>query len=972
MRKNHHGKKDRLVKRVFALCLALAVICTCLVPVFATEASSSLQPVQEASRPVEGGGNEAAYPDGNEAAYPDGNEAAGLDGGFPAVDEGDFPAVDDGESGGENPSEGGTVKDSEWGDVIEYDTSSSTETQWSGEDDVVEKPDDKVVVSGDEIKKLQDMVVYRFWLKELNANDLQDITAQAQINNMTESEYLARNGEVLWNLYFIQAVPRVETIADYSSYIENPSSNRDPKGELRLFDYWYTLDEFGNRVRLDLTDPTSNILDDKTTTVNVYAAWKDGTVGSDEEEDVDHEDLVDKNPVPVDLETKASASYEDEEGNLKTTTLPVEVKNLPSAAHSLSVIHMGDNDMEAFYQKYSNDFGEMLPILGLKISPKNAKGETVQPAKGQKATVTVSGLEKLPEIAAMEEEGALTADALKVLHQKDDNTVEKLDVVSYENGTLTFETSSFSPFVIALTGGYDVETLDTKASSSNVTVMVHATKKIQASRSGGSWSITKGNDKISLTSDTVWENGRSYAVAYITGLTTGSAEIKYTRRNQSEYYTINVTDTRAAIYFLSSPDGYPASNEEKYWSPTTDQSALSASIDVSNATWNNNKNIFTNVGSHILLWPDNETSGGYWILTSEDTSPMVDGKTAFKYVLDSIWENYKKRIANDLGIDVNTLEKDDISQIKLSAYKISRDNSNTDGQFFHIDCMIDVVSKANFTAKFRVKYPGSEEYKVVDTKNYKHDSKVDNTDIVDKNSAGTVSVPLTMVEDGVTYQLTGWYPENASGEPYDPDNKKSLKDSWGEGYTPSKAELADGTVNFYAHYEPVSADLTISKTVTGMLGDQHRAFTFQIVDKNNKPVALSADNIVTSTEGLTEEDKTKVGLVGDGTDGKFTLVSGASITLKNLSSDEYKVIEDNVAGYDTSWKLGESGELHEKSAEATVNVQGTAQTLAFTNHATLKPDTGVLLDTLPYIVILAVVAGGVALLMLRKRRKEDD
>lgn len=978
MRKNHHEKKDRLVKRVFALCLALAVICTCLVPVFATEGLSDLQVEKELPGTSE-------------------EEAAGFGDDFPAVDDGEPREVyDEGEAagfgedevaarpveGGEDNLDGGpNVKETEWGTVIEYgpstststDPSSSTETQWSGEDDVVEKPDDKVVVSGDEIKKLQDMVVYRFWLKELNANDLQDITAQAQINNMTESEYLARNGEVLWNLYFIQAVPRAETIADYSSYIENPSSNRDPKGELRLFDYWYTLDEFGNRVRLNLSDPTSNILDDKTTTVNVYAAWKDGTVGSDEEEDVDHEDLVDKNPVPVDLTAKASTSYEDEDGNTKSVNLPVEVKNLPSAAHSLSVINMGDDDMESFYESHEDSFGKMMPILGLKISPKNAKGETVQLAKGQKATVTVSGLNELPDVAAMEEMGALTVDALKVLHLKDNNTVEKLDVVSYENGTLTFETSSFSPFVIALTGGYDVETLDTKASSSNVTVMVHATKKIQASRSGGgSWSITNGNDKISLTSDTVWENGRSYAVAYITGLTTGSAEIKYTRQNQIEYYTINVTDTRAAIYFLSSPDGYPASNEEKYWSPTTDQSALSASIDVSNATWNNNKNIFTNVGSHILLWPDNETSGGYWILTSEDTSPMVDGKTAFKYVLDSIWENYKKRIANDLGIDVNTLEKDDISQIKLSAYKISRDNSNTDGQFFHIDCMIDVVSKANFTAKFRVKYPGSEEYKVVDTKNYKHDSKVDNTDIVDKNSAGTVSVPLTMVEDGVTYQLTGWYPENASGEPYDPDNKKSLKDSWGEGYTPSKAELADGTVNFYAHYEPVSADLTISKTVTGMLGDQHRAFTFQIVDKNNKPVALSADNIVTSTEGLTEEDKTKVGLVGDGTDGKFTLVSGASITLKNLSSDEYKVIEESATGYETSWKLGESGELHEKSVEATVNVQGTAQTLAFTNHATLKPDTGVLLDTLPYIVILAVVVGGGILLMLRKRRKEDD
>lgn len=436
MRKNHHGKKDRLVKRVFALCLALAVICTCLVPVFATEYKEVVD---------------------------SGDEVAGFGGDFPAVDNGEAAGFGEDEvatrpvEGGEDNLDGGpTVQDSEWGTVIEYGPSSSTGTdpdpvtQWSGEDDVVEKPDDKVVVSGDEIKKLQDMVVYRFWLKELNANDLQDITAQAQINNMTESEYLARNGEVLWNLYFIQAVPRAETIADYSSYIENPSSNRDPKGELRLFDYWYTLDEFGNRVRLNLTDPTSNILDSKTTTVNVYAAWKDGTVGSDEEEDVDHEDLVDKNPVPVDLTAKASASYEDEDGNTKPTTLPVEVKNLPSATHRLSVTHMGDNSMTEFCNTYVNELQGMQPLLGLKITPEDINGEKVQLAKGQKATVTVSGLDKLPDIAEMEEMGALTADALKVLHQKDDNTVEKLDVVSYENGTLTFETTSFSPFVIAL------------------------------------------------------------------------------------------------------------------------------------------------------------------------------------------------------------------------------------------------------------------------------------------------------------------------------------------------------------------------------------------------------------------------------------------------------------------------------------------------------------------------------------------
>lgn len=940
------------MKRVFALCLALAVICTCLVPVFATEGLIDPQVHQEASRPVDDG------------------EIAGF-----GEEEASRPV-----EGGEDNLDGGpTVQDSEWGTVIDYgtstDTSSSTVTQWSGEDDVVEKPDDKVVVSGDEIKKLQDMVVYRFWLRELNTLDLQDITAQAQINNMTESEYLARNGEVLWNLYFIQAVPRAETIADYSSYIENPSSNRDPKGELRLFDYWYTLDEFGNRVRLNLTDPTSNILDDKTTTVNVYAAWKDGTVGSDEEKPVDHEDLVDKNPVPVDLETKASASYEDEDGELKTTTLPVEVKNLPSAAHSLSVIHMGDNDMEAFYQKYSNDFEGMAPILGLKISPKNAKGEKVQPVKGQKATVTVSGLDKLPEM-----EGA-TADTLKVLHETSDGNVEILDVLTYTNGTLTFETTSFSPFVVVRTDGYDAELLDERAADGEVTIKVGETQSVQGywlSSRNHRWWIESGSEHVSIAS------GAQSSKVTLRGLSKGTAKVvhSYTweinNKSYKQTFTITVEPVYAAIYFLSSPDGVPGSNDVGQWSPTTDQSELLAEINVADATWVDGttvggryiENIKSNVGSYINLWPDGITSGGTWTLKSTDTQKVVGNKTAFNYVLDSVWDKYKASTEKSFG--VNNLAKTDISEIKLNAFKISRNNSDKANQWYHIDCTIDIVSDKVFAARFSVKYPGDTDYTSVDAKNYLTGSKVSNTNVVD-NQFAKINVPSTTTDkNGVIYQLKGWYPENTVGDPYDENRKQDLKGSWGEGYDPSKAELADGTVNFYAHYEPVSADLTISKTVTGMLGDQHKAFTFQIVDKDNKPVALSADNIVTSTEGLTEEDKTKVGLVGDGTDGKFTLVSGASITLKNLPSGEYKVIEDTVVGYDTSWKLGESGELHEKSVEATVAVQGTAQTIAFTNHATLKPDTGVLLDTLPYIVILAVVVGGGILLMLRKRHKEDD
>lgn len=950
MRKNHHGKKDRLVKRVFALCLALAVICTCLVPVFATEGLIDPQVNQEASRPVDDG--EASYPDDEFAGF--GEEEASR-------------PVDGGEGGEDNLDGGPTVTDSEWGTVIDYgtstDTSSSTETQWSGEDDVVEKPDDKVVVSGDEIKKLQDMVVYRFWLRELNTLDLQDITAQAQINNMTESEYLARNGEVLWNLYFIQAVPRAETIADYSSYIENPSSNRDPKGELRQFDYWYTLDEFGNRVRLNLTDPTSNILDDKTTTVNVYAAWKDGTVGSDEEEDVDHEDLVDKNPVPVDLETKASASYEDEEGNLKTTTLPVEVKNLPSAAHSLSVIHMGDNDMEAFYQKYSNDFGEMLPILGLKISPKNAKGETVQPTKGKNAAVTVSGLDKLPEM-----EGA-TADTLKVLHETSDGNVEILDVLTYTNGTLTFETSSFSPFVLVRTDGYDVETLDLNSSISMTTA--DKPESLSGNRSSGNsdhqWSITAGDSSIITLTQNVWY---PYS-ATVEPLKEGNVTVTHTYKNYrgklvTDTYNITITRAiqKAAIYFLSTPTGIPESNDVQYWSPNSDTSQLLGEISVNEFAnyWagNDKKNITNNVGNIILKWPDGITSGGSWTLTSEDTSPKVGSKTAFNYVLDSIWDSYKTRIAKDLGVDADTLSKNDISQITLNAFKISRKNSETENQYFHIDCTLDIKSSKVFTAKFMVKYPGQTDYKLVDAKNYVTGNSVENTSVVDKPGATPeVKSKYTDASSGITYQLSGWYPEKDGG-PYDTENRNDLKEQW--SHTPTDNELKDGTVYFYAHYEPVSADLTISKTVTGLLGDTNKAFNFTITKADGTSVNITEANIQIT-------DSTKAEWKGEG---KFTLKNGATITFKNLPSGQYKVAEDDYTGekYETSYVV-DSGKP-QSGKDAAVTMSGTNMTLTFNNHCGLLPDTGVLLDTLPYIVILAVVAGGVALLMLRKRRKEDD
>lgn len=1036
MRKNHHGKKDRLVKRVFALCLALAVICTCLVPVFATEGLIDPQVNQEASRPVDDG--EASYPDDEFAGFGEEEATRPVDGGEAAGFGEDEVATRPVEGGEDNLDGGPTVTDSEWGTVIDYstststDTSSSTETQWSGEDDVVEKPDDKVVVSGDEIKKLQDMVVYRFWLKELNANDLQDITAQAQINNMTESEYLARNGEVLWNLYFIQAVPRVETIADYSSYIENPSSNRDPKGELRQFDYWYTLDEFGNRVRLNLTDPTSNILDDKTTTVNVYAAWKDGTVGSDEEEDVDHEDLVDKNPVPVDLTAKASASYEDEDGNTKSVNLPVEVKNLPSAAHSLSVIHMGYDDVGDFYEKHSNDFEGMAPILGLKISPKNAKGETVQPAKGQEAVVTISGLDKLPAM-----EGA-TADTLKVLHETTDGTVEKLDVLTYTNGTLTFETSSFSPFVVALEypdqgseefddDGIEIVSIEidgveypnvndgiaTISSISGIQgdtkVPVGATITLRAKNGKTNYNHTWRLNPDKTNGNAVFINSKNKEVIQIKGIgdTYKTVRIRVTQEGKvtvAHRYgdpkskdpegngdeleiTVVKSDNPTSPYNLYvytqvlgySGDYYGNKAENKAWNGM-------AVGTISNVDAPSKYNKRTSIYDTAVI----ATKLGTEIIVDSGQFPVIPIKQDGKYK-DYYYESLPKEIQKEIEKDptkANTVGTYTIEWYEVVAaggantgkngedgdwtgeenykpiytkgiYKSPISSVSDKKMTYHLDGLIVLHDTTHINVKFMVQDVGKDTFALVRDYGGAFTVPEGSTsislkaiarpDVIGEGQTEATCPKTKTTPDGTVYTFDGWYTNQdcTEGSKFDFDEDTIKEDT-----------------TFYAKYVPASANLTVSKTVTGKLGDTNKAFTFTITKADG-----TAANITDTNIEISEADRAKVEWKGNG---QFTLKDGASIIFKNLPSGQYKVVEDNYSGekYETSYVV-DSG-TPENRREASVTIGTDAKTIAFTNNCTLQPDLGVLLDTLPYIVILAVVVGGVALLMLRKRRKEDD
>ena len=1128
MRKNHHGKNDRLVKRVFALCLALAVICTCLVPVFATEDLSDLQVEKGASQPVdgEGGKEEAAGFGGEEAPRPvddEGGEeeAAGSDGDSPAVDDseaagpdGDSPAVDDSEAAGPDGEEAPRPVDGEGGE----DNPGEGGEDNPGEDAVVDM--NKEVVSGDEIKKQQDMVVYRFWLKELKALDLQEIAMKAQTDKMTESEYLARNGEV-WSLYFIQAVPRAETIADYSSYIKDPSSDQDPTGMLRLFDHWYTLDELGNRVRLDLSDPTSNILDDKTTTVNVYAAWQDGTVGSDEEEDVVHEDLVDENPAPpapVNLETTAAATYKGEGDNTESVDLPVEVKNLPSAAHSLSVIRMGYDDVGDFYEKHSNDFEGMAPLLGLEISPKNAKGETVQPAEGQAATVTVSDLDKLPEIAAMEEAGVLTAGALKVLHQKDNDTVEKLDVVSYENGTLTFKTTSFSPFVIALTGGYDTELLDERAADRYEPLYLYAlkpglewdgsqtstnaywygigiakikgkpdtTQDIATIRSyidnetivlepftgthkfGGYYSTEYdygngkslypkiGLDKMSAVDDskpgyTYWDKNETaptepyYTVEWINlGLPYGAPKSGYNEPEVSTDYYVYHLDARITFSDMCNVDFMVKEPNETVFKRLDVTKYSSAHIKGSPESdiVKPEKNGYTTDTFNGYVFDGWYKDEACTIKAEFDGTIVKDTTYYGKYVLkDTIEEDIpyitvEKRIT---GITVDqipvnfyvkvgdqTLEFWRATLVQRTdpiilrwtiwnptpqTYHISEEYAEIDGYTVtpsgDINSDVD-VTEAKFTVtqgaihnscndlSLPVGQSGDKDFLFVVSSNGNNGRNI----VISKSALSLAQ--RNAVETVLNNASSTFGNQNASTVFYSIKDKKEVvvdnvrlvyneatgritinaKGVWNKAMELSY-DITDANnpeVKITNEYTLATADIEVSKLVTGMMGSLEKAFTFQIT-------------------GLPNTSKVVQNGVENAAGESFTMKSGDSVTLENVPVDtvfavkeigtDAKDYQTTATGYThvTDIQSGESDRVfyyvvryengqrvlkpcNEKGENEQTGLDGFR--IQVTNHCGLLPDTGVLLDTLPYIVILAVVAGGVALLMLRKRRKEDD
>ena len=171
------------------------------------------------------------------------------------------------------------------------------------------------------------------------------------------------------------------------------------------------------------------------------------------------------------------------------------------------------------------------------------------------------------------------------------------------------------------------------------------------------------------------------------------------------------------------------------------------------------------------------------------------------------------------------------------------------------------------------------------------------------------------------------------------------------------------TVSFENTYS--ANTLSVSKNVTGALGDKAKDFQFHVSFTNGTEKTWT--NAITVKK--TAQDGTNSTIIL-GEDGGFTLKDGETVVFENVPADlTYTVSEDNYTtdGYTT--KLNDE----EKRDSGNVTMTAAAASYAFENSkGSGNIETGVILDNAPYIALLAIVAIGGVALMLNKRRRDEE
>lgn len=189
----------------------------------------------------------------------------------------------------------------------------------------------------------------------------------------------------------------------------------------------------------------------------------------------------------------------------------------------------------------------------------------------------------------------------------------------------------------------------------------------------------------------------------------------------------------------------------------------------------------------------------------------------------------------------------------------------------------------------------------------------------------------------------------------------NLADANEDGITDCKT---GGFTNEYS-----AGSLAVTKKVTGNLGDTTKAFDVKVTF--SKPANTTVSSTISYVEGTTTKTIAPSNWKADGTaEVTISLKHDETVTFTNIPYGvTYTVVEDTK--YIQEANGGYDAATYVFSDETNKKIDSASDTVTITNNKEVKVDTGITLDSLPFILILAVCAGAVVLFVIKRRRSVD-
>lgn len=182
-----------------------------------------------------------------------------------------------------------------------------------------------------------------------------------------------------------------------------------------------------------------------------------------------------------------------------------------------------------------------------------------------------------------------------------------------------------------------------------------------------------------------------------------------------------------------------------------------------------------------------------------------------------------------------------------------------------------------------------------------------------------------------------------------------------------EGEKSDDITNTYS-----AGSLAVTKTVTGNMGDRSKYFAINVTLTGEADKTYAASYTVTGgTKLVNGTDDATTSTISIGTPATFYLKHGETFTISNLpygvsyTVTEADYTDEEDGGYDTpAYTYSDAG--------TTKTVDSPSETVDITNNKGAIVDTGISLDSLPYILLLVISLTGAVVFIVKRRSSRES